>query len=216
MIGEFENRLARLEAVVNQTIRQGVVTSVMADSARVRVQLTDADKTVTQPLPVLFPKTQKNKAYDLPDVGEHVVCVFLASGFEQGFVVGALYSDQDTVPVSDRDKTHYAFEDGAYFEYDRAAHKLTGYVPGDVEIEADDTVTVTATTVQVAGSDQIDLQAPLVVIQGNLTSTGDGGGTATETKTANTEQTGNFTLTGDLHVTGDITCGGTNPNNHSH
>lgn len=97
MIHEIEQRIKDLETRVNQTMRLGVVTSVLEKTGQVRVKLQDSDGIISKELPVLFPKTHANKAYDMPDVGEHVLCLFLPCGLEQGFVIGALYSDKDVV-----------------------------------------------------------------------------------------------------------------------
>jgi phage baseplate assembly protein V len=68
----------------------------------------------------------------------------------------------------------------------------------------------------------ISLSAPLIKLQGSLSAAAQGGGTATETKEADTEHTGSYTLTGDLevdgniHATGDILADGSNSNHHTH
>lgn len=124
-----------LQDVVMNLTRVGVVSAVGATRAAVQVVFTDADDMVSNWLPVLQMFAHKNKAYALPDVGEQVLCVFLASGLENGFVVGSFYSDEDTPPVTDADKFHVAFDDGTTIEYDRAAHKLTADVNGEAEIK---------------------------------------------------------------------------------
>lgn len=134
---ELERRLEALESMVRQILRPGTVTSVLEDQARVRVKLPDCDGMESKALPVLFPKTHKNKSYDLPDVGEQVLCLFLPTGLEQGFVLGASYSEADPVPVQDRNKTHYAWPDGTKMEYDRADHTLTINISGPVKISGE-------------------------------------------------------------------------------
>ncbi|MDW8136254.1 MAG: phage baseplate assembly protein V [Thermodesulfobacterium sp.] len=54
----------------------GKVVAVDAKTARARVQIEDADGVVTFWLPVLHHKTQNDKHYWLPDIGEEVVCAF--------------------------------------------------------------------------------------------------------------------------------------------
>lgn len=125
MIARLEKRLADLEARMRQMVRIGKVTTVYPDRSRVRVRVPDADSLVSYELPVLSQKTQDDKFYALPDVGEQVVCVFLPYGLEQGFVVGAFFSQADTVPVNDQDKYHIRFKDGTTVEYDRRRHQLT-------------------------------------------------------------------------------------------
>ena len=147
MIRELEEQIKALEVVVRQMIRQGIVTSVQADKGTVRVKLPDSGNITSKPLPVLFRRTLANKAYDLPEIGEQVVCLFLPSGLEQGFVIGCPYSEKDPVPVKDPDKLHYAFPDGSAFEYDRKAHKLILDIKGDVALTATGSVTINGKTI---------------------------------------------------------------------
>jgi phage baseplate assembly protein gpV len=46
--------------------------------------------------------------------------------------------------VNCQDKRHVTFADGTWLEYDRAEHKLTANVQGDIDITATGNVTVTA------------------------------------------------------------------------
>lgn len=175
-----------------QSIRLGTVTA--RDAATLRVQVRCAD-TVTAPLvtdwlPVLVPRASGDCQYDLPDVGDRVLCLFLPHGREAGFVLGSLYSGS-VPPVTDGEKWHRAFRDGTVLEYDRAAHKLTATVKGDVNLTADGNltanvkgnVTVTADgaleadakgAVSISSAAQLSLTAPAM----NLGGSGDGGATS--------------------------------------
>jgi len=103
--------------------RVGIVQEQDAGRARVRVTFADYDQLRSWWLPVVVPKTQNDKAYWIPDLGEQVVCLMDARD-EAGAVLGAIYSSADTAPVDSADKWHLAFNDNASFEYDRAAHVL--------------------------------------------------------------------------------------------
>ena len=142
MIQELIEKVDRLEAAVNQIIRQGIVTATYPDRGTARVMLPDADGMVTKELPVVSQRTSANQSYDMPDVDEHVICIFLPNGFELGFILGALYSTADPVPVSAQDKKHYRFKDESFFEYDRKAHALTINIKGRVDIHADGELTI--------------------------------------------------------------------------
>jgi phage baseplate assembly protein gpV len=72
-------------------------------------------------LPIVVPKTQNDKTYWIPDIGEQVVCL-MDERDEAGVVLGAIYSQADTTPVQSADKWHLGFKDGTAIEYDRAAH----------------------------------------------------------------------------------------------
>jgi phage baseplate assembly protein gpV len=107
----------------NPAFRVGIVKQQDAARAKVRVVFPDYDEVVSWWLPVIFAKTQDDKAYWIPDVGEQVVCLMDLRD-EAGAVLGAIYSSADVPPVSSADKFHLAFKDGASVEYDRAAHVL--------------------------------------------------------------------------------------------
>jgi phage baseplate assembly protein gpV len=112
-------------ATVSQaTLRLGIVQAQDTSLGRVRVTFNEFDHMLSYWLPVVVPKTQNDKAYWLPDVGEQVVCL-MDSHDEDGVVIGAIYSQVDTTPVQSGDKWHLGFKDGSTFEYDRAAHQLS-------------------------------------------------------------------------------------------
>jgi phage baseplate assembly protein gpV len=104
--------------------RVGIVEAQDLERARVRVTFPDYDQLRSWWLPIVVPKTQNDKAYWIPDIGEQVVCLMDAWD-EAGAVLGAIYSAVDTTPVASADKWHLTTSDGAAFEYDRAAHVLS-------------------------------------------------------------------------------------------
>jgi len=116
---EYRDRFATL----NPTFRVGIVQAQDAARARVRVTFPDYDEMISWWLPLVFFKTQDDKVYWIPDIGEQVVCLMDLRD-EAGAVLGAIYSSADTTPVNSADKFYLGFRDGAHFEYDRAAHLL--------------------------------------------------------------------------------------------
>lgn len=128
MFAELESRMDRIEEMVRHVVRVGVVVSTNPAAGTVRVQLGDADSLVSYDLPVLQRQTLKTKDYAMPDVGEQVLAAFLPFGIEQGFVLGAMFSRADAVPVADQDKRHTDFGDGSWVQYDRAAHRMQAHV----------------------------------------------------------------------------------------
>jgi phage baseplate assembly protein gpV len=116
---EYRERFASL----NPTFRVGIVQAQDTAHAKVRVVFPDYDEMISSWLPVIFLKTQNDKAYWIPDIGEQVVCLMDLRD-EAGAVLGAIYSSADTPPVNSADKFYLGFKDGAHFEYDRAAHLL--------------------------------------------------------------------------------------------
>jgi phage baseplate assembly protein V len=130
--------------------RVGIVKSQDAQNARVRVTFPDRDQMTSWWLPVVTPKSQNDKAYWIPDVGEQVVCL-MDEHDEDGAVLGSIYSTVDTPPVSSADKWHLTMKDGATFEYDRSSHALAVSIPsgGTVSISAN------AATLQIDASGNI-------------------------------------------------------------
>ena len=164
--------MSDVQDVLAQAIRVGFVTARQPEKMRVQVELRD---TVTHPLtsawlPVLCPRASGDLAYDLPDVGDQVLCLFLPYGLEQGFVVGAMYG-ASSPPVSSGDKWHRKFSDGTVLEYDRAAHKLTAQVQGDVVITASGSVQANVT-----GGVSVDSAASLTLMAPSMQLGGAGGG----------------------------------------
>ncbi len=103
--------------------RVGIVQEQDVARAKVRVVFPDYDQVVSWWLSVVFAKTQNDKFYWMPDVGEQVVCLMDVRD-EAGAVLGAIYSSADTPPVSNANIMHLGFQDGTTVEYDRGEHVL--------------------------------------------------------------------------------------------
>jgi phage baseplate assembly protein gpV len=129
---EYRERFASL----NPTFRVGIVQAQDPAHAKVRVVFPDYDEMISWWLPVVFAKTQNDKLYWIPDIGEQVVCLMDLRD-EAGAVLGAIYSSADTPPVDSADKFHLAFRDGAHFDYDRVAHLLDLFFQDTTELKYD-------------------------------------------------------------------------------
>ncbi|WP_288956930.1 phage baseplate assembly protein V [uncultured Desulfovibrio sp.] len=143
--------------VLAQMVRVGFVSARQPEKMRVRVELRDTTGAalITDWLPVLCPRAHGDAQYDLPDVDDQVLCLFLPFGLEQGFVLGAMYG-KASPPVSSGDKWHRSFSDGTVLEYDRASHALTGKVRGLAGLSC---------------SGPMTLEAPIVYVRGTLVNT---------------------------------------------
>jgi len=115
---------------------------------RVRVQFPERDNVISWWLPICFPKTQDDKFFWQPDIGEQVVCL-LDEHDENGCVLGSIPSLVDAPPPGlTPDEFYVQFQDGTTLQYNRATHQLTiALVAGG-----------TATLSQAAGG-QINLDA---------------------------------------------------------
>jgi len=195
--------------VIQEIVRVGVVTGVNPERGTVRVHLVDVDDQVSYELPVIYRKTNRDKEYWMPDVGEHVVCIFSGQGLEQGFVLGAIYSSADLVPVSSKDKCHITFEDGTVIEYDRAAHKLTADIKGDVELKATGRCDVNCQSqIYLKSATNVTIEAPSLSMKGGSPADGVFEGTF--------RLIGNLYVEGNIHATGSIIDEGGNTNHHGH
>ena len=194
MFEELVERLDALEARVDNMVRVGHVVGIDEGRGTVRVRFGDADGTISYDLPVLFPKTHHDQCLHMPDLDEHVICVFLPNGQQEGFVLGAFYSASDVVPLPSRDKRRIDFKDGSWFEYDRAAHQLSGHVEGGSA-----RLTVDREAILEAG-EAIRATAPVIHLMGNVSQTGRDGGMGTEEKATATTHIGSYRLIGPLHV----------------
>ncbi|MCD8139330.1 MAG: phage baseplate assembly protein V [Planctomycetaceae bacterium] len=119
------------------------MSSVDPKRATVKVSFPDLDA-VSNDLPVLQRRTLGNRDYSLPKREEQVLCAFLGSGIECGFVLGSIYSLVDVPPVEDAEKRHYVAEDGSWWEYDHITHKLTACINGEIDVRAAGSVTIAA------------------------------------------------------------------------
>lgn len=182
------------------TRQVGTVSAVDADKVQARVRLPECDNLRTNWLNVLQRNTQDNKDYWLPDVGEQVEVLLDANG-EDGVILGAVYSDVDKPPFSDKNVRGTKFSDGAEFSYHRGTHTLT--IRGSVEhitVECLTSVTVKAPKATIDAQDT-DVTGNLTVagktiLNGGLEASG-GNGTAARIN-------GNLEIDGNAHASGSI------------
>ncbi len=192
------------------SFKTGIVHAVAPGFAQ--VQFPDLDGLVSAWLQVVVKKTLKDKECYTLDVGEQVACL-MDENFENGVVLGAVYSDADVTPVVSPDKLHFRFFDGGSFEYDRSSGTLTVVTTGPVNLTANGAVTVK--------SPSVTIDAPETIITGNLLvqkkltyqggmagSGGEGGASAVID--------GSVQVNGDVNATGSVMDGGSNSNHHSH
>ena len=129
---EYQERFSTL----HPTFRVGIVQQQDPARAMVRVVFPDYDEVVSWWLSVVFAKTQNDKMYWMPDVGEQVVCLMDLRD-ETGAVLGAIYSSADIPPANSADRFQMSFRDGANFYYDRAAHLFDLIFQDTTEIKYD-------------------------------------------------------------------------------
>lgn len=120
----------------NRQIMIGTVSAINSDMGRARVMFSDRDNMISKELPIIFTRAYGVEIYAMPEVGEEVLCVFLANGLEEGFVVGAYYNDEKKPPVKDKSIKIIKFEDGNYVKYQNGTFEFKGNIVVDGNITA--------------------------------------------------------------------------------
>lgn len=165
----LERRLTALESNRGASLRFGTVTEVSEADGTARVQLPDGQNMVSHPLRVMQARSLKDKKQCFPDVGEPVACLFSGQGFEQGVVLGAVFSPKTPSPAQPSGVDYTIYEDGTEICYDRTAHKLIAKVKGDVEIETEGHITAKAQKeIRIESAVNITLKAPTITLAGLL------------------------------------------------
>lgn len=205
--------MSRTREEAGATFAFGLVTAVDARRGWARVSLPEYDNLETAFLPVLQRRTHRDKALDLPDVGEQVVVLLDFRG-EDGAILGAVWSDADPVPQPegpDVDVRRYA--DGTVLRYDRAAHKLTAEVQGEISVACTGRADVTAQgPARVESRSALTLAAPTITMRGALSMQGyEGGPTTAEIDGSLTVNRGDVTVPGN-----DVKAGGVSLQSHVH
>lgn len=103
-------------------IRVGIVSSVNGDACKARVTFPDKDDMVSDELPVLQIGANDTAGYWVPEVGTHVLCLFLPNpsgkGINAGFILGAYYTKTKPPEETDAAIRSIKFPDGSFIKYD--------------------------------------------------------------------------------------------------
>lgn len=149
--------------ILQRCIRVGVVSQIDINNHTVRVDF-EEDGATSYDLPVLALNTRLNKDYNLPDIGEDVLCLFLPGGQENGFVIGSFFAGEVTPPITNSNVRMVKFSDDTKVKYNRESHDL------DIEIEGThihaDREKVNVTTVQEVNINTINAN---ITTSGNIT-----------------------------------------------
>ena len=132
--------------------RVGIVKAQDVQNARLRVTFPDRNQMTSWWLPIVVPKSQNDKAYWIPDIGEQVVCL-MDEHDEDGAVLGCIYSSADLTPVQSADKWHLTMKDNATFEYDRSQSILAINLPANATMS----IIVNGVTMSIDSSKNLNL-----------------------------------------------------------
>lgn len=209
-------------------IKIGEVSSVDPEKCTARVVFDDEDSLVSYDLQILQRNTYENQDYQMVHPGEDVVCLFLGSGQEDGFIIGSLYAGEIKPPEASLDRRTVVFSDDTRVCYDRQEHKLTVTIEGteivfnrqDGSITVPNAVTINCTTATVNASSGITLDTPKTDVTGVLNVagliTGKGGLAVSGGGGAAVTVSGNMNLEGQIDASSDVVAGGISLMNHKH
>jgi len=107
---------------IRDVFRIGRVSSVNGTNCTARVTFPDKDDLVSAELPIIVIGSKGTQGYWVPEVDTQVLCCFLpnpsGSGLNEGFILGAFYSQQDPPEDKDENVRSIRFPDGSYFHFD--------------------------------------------------------------------------------------------------
>jgi phage baseplate assembly protein V len=211
--------------------RIGEVSSIDPASATARVVFDDDNSLVSGALQVMQWNTWANKDFHMPDVGEDVLCLFLESGVEEGFILGAVYAGEVTPPESSGDKRTVVFKDGSRFSFDRSSSTLSITIgatsveltPSTVRVETSSNVSVKSggtvnieagSVCNVKATSMVNISAPVLnLTMGSTKMTLNSSSGSIESQNLKfkgaMEITGNLSVQGSQSVSGNIAAGGT-------
>lgn len=204
----------------------GEVSSINPARCTARVIFDDENSMVSYDLPIMQRNSMGNRDYQMPDIGEDVLCLFRSDGFEDGVIIGSFYAGDVEPPETTADRRTVVFKDGTRICYDRAAHTLTVTIAGTEivfdqqkgSITVPDSVTVNCTTATVNASSSVTINSPDTTCTGNLTVAGliTGQGGFTVTGGGGVVANCNIQLNGSMSATGDVVASDISLNSHTH
>lgn len=211
----------------------GEVSSIDPSTCTARVIFDDENSMVSYDMPVMQRNSYGNKDYQMPDIGEDVLCLFRGGGFEDGVIIGSFYAGEVAPPETTADRRTVVFKDGTRICYDRKEHTLTVTIAGTQiifdrqkgSITVPDSVTVNCKssttnceTAVVKASKTVTLDTPDTIVTGNLSVAGliSGAGGMSVTGGGGVVANCDIALNGTMAATGDVTASGISLNSHTH
>ncbi len=204
----------------------GEVSSINPARCTARVIFDDENSMVTYDLPVMQRNSLGNRDYQMPDIGEDVLCLFRSDGFEDGVIIGSFYAGDVEPPETTADRRTVVFKDGTRICYDRASHTLTVTIAGTVivfdqqtgSITVPESASVFCKTALVQASESVTIDSPDTLFTGNIKVQGliTGQGGFTVTGGGGVVANCDIQLNGTLTATEDVVASGISLNSHTH
>jgi phage baseplate assembly protein gpV len=105
-------------AGISDLMRVGTVSSVNYEMGRLRVAIEDQGGIVTDEVPML------SHEYEMPAIGEKVICLFFGNGLTKGVCLGRYFYTQEKPVEYGEDIYFKRFMKDASMKYDRATKTL--------------------------------------------------------------------------------------------
>lgn len=149
-------------------IRVGQISSSNAGNNGVRVAFDDmsgptGDKFVSGEMQQVQHNTVNAKNMTLPEVGEHVLCISLPNGDQEGFVIGSFYSASNLPKGNGPGLYQTLYQDGTLIEYDLNTNTARIRTEHTVEVECKDAI------VKATNSMKVDVEGDMTLtVAGDL------------------------------------------------
>lgn len=194
---------SKIIGILKNIVRVGKISSIDYDHGTVKVVFPDKNNVVSSNLPYL------SFEYNMPDIGDTVLCVFLPNGIARGFCLGKFYN-KNNMPKEPGEQYYYKnIYDECNIKYDKEKKTYTLFSK-NVVIETEsiifdfvreeddsyiqynpDTKTLTFLTKNIVFDGEVSINGN-VSIEGNLN------------------------VDGNINATGSITDTTGNTNHHTH
>lgn len=150
-----------MSELAQQMFRVGQIQSRSPESMTVRVAFDELDGMVSEPMQILSPLSGNAKHYYLPDEGEHVLCLFLGNGLQEGFVLGSFYTAGNMPPEKNGDLLSTKTIRNDYAVFDRKNGKGSLYSKSGIDLDSqkveylivDGSITIQNGNVTITGGD---------------------------------------------------------------
>lgn len=115
-----------MDIKLKDVIRIGKVSSVNGANCTATVVFDDRDELVSNELPIITIGSNGTRGYWVPEVETQVLCLFLPNssgkGTDDGFILGAFYSQADPPAETDPNVRSVVFPDGSKIKFDGAGN----------------------------------------------------------------------------------------------
>ncbi|WP_319778445.1 phage baseplate assembly protein V [Maridesulfovibrio sp.] len=134
MVGyaDLSRAYADISRKLENTLRIGKICEADYGKARLRVELGEV---TTGWLPWITTRAGNDISWWAPELGEQVMVLSPGGDLAQGVVLPAIYQTASPACADRPTIDRITYEDGAIIEYDKAAHRLYGKIPGSALLE---------------------------------------------------------------------------------